>query len=81
MAILPNLQAELERLQAENAALKAQASAKLTLKVSVKGALSIYGMGKWPTTLYRSQMETLLDNAPLIRDFIDRNAAALSVKA
>jgi hypothetical protein len=81
MAILPNLQQELDALRAENAALKAQASAKLTLKVSEKGCLSIYGMGKWPISLYRGQIETILDNAPLIRAFIDRNAASLSVKA
>jgi hypothetical protein len=78
-----DMKAELERLQAENAALKAAQAAKqvFKLKVSEKGAISIYGMSRtFPVTLYRGQMERLLDNAPQIRAFIAENASKLSVK-
>lgn len=53
----------------------------LTLKVSEKGAVSIYGMGRFPITLYRGQLERLLDHAPTIRQFIETNAGLLAVKA
>jgi hypothetical protein len=54
---------------------------RLTLKVSEKGALSLYGMGQWPVTLYRSQWERLIDFIPEIKSFIDTHAAVLTVKA
>lgn len=72
-----DMQAELERLKAENAALKARASGPLTLKVSQKGAVSVYGMGRFPVTLYKEQWERLLDMADDIRAFIEQNAAKL----
>lgn len=53
---------------------------KLSLKVSTKGAVSIYGFGKWPVTLYRDQMERLLDNADQIKAFIEANADLLHLK-
>ncbi len=59
------------------AARKAQ---KLTLKVSAKGAVSVYGMGKWPVTLYSGQWERLLESAQEIRDFIEANSDVLSSK-
>ena len=59
----------------------AQAPKALTLKVSDKGALSVYGLGRFPVTLYRGQWERLLDHAPTIRAFIAANAALLAVKA
>lgn len=68
------------QLQAQVAALKAARNGKLTLKVSKAGAVSIYGMGRWPVTLYRGQMERLLDSAEQIRAFIEANADQLSVK-
>ena len=49
------VQAELERLRAENERLKAQRKAGLTMKVSGKGALSVYGLGRFPVTLYKEQ--------------------------
>jgi hypothetical protein len=55
------VQAELERLRAENAALKARATKGVTLKVSEKGGVSVYGLGRFPVTLYREQWEKLLD--------------------
>ena len=50
-----DLKAELERLRNENAALKKGATSGVTMKVSEKGALSIYGMGRFPVTLYKEQ--------------------------
>lgn len=86
MAVLPNLAQENEALRAQLEAMQALmlAASKpkaLTMKVSEKGALSIYGLGRFPITLYRGQMERLLDHAPAIRAFIETNAALLSVKA
>ena len=54
---------------------------RLTMKVSAKGALSVYGLGRFPITLYRGQMERLLRHAPTITAFIETNAALLAVKA
>jgi hypothetical protein len=72
---------ELTALRAELARLKASQFQKLSFKVSEKGAISVYGMGRWPVTLYREQMERFLDAGPAIRKFIADNAAALSSKA
>ena len=74
-----DLKAELERLRAENAALKGGA-AKPRLKVSEKGAVSIYGMGRFPVTLYKEQWLRLLDMADEIRTFIAANDAQLKRK-
>ena len=49
------LKAELERLRTENAALKRGASSGIRMKVSEKGAVSVYGMGRFPITLYKEQ--------------------------
>ena len=55
------LKAELERLRAENAALKKGASSGIRMKVSEKGAVSVYGMGRFPVTLYKEQWLRLLE--------------------
>ena len=60
---------------------EAQKPKAITLKVSEKGALSVYGLGRFPVTLYRAQMERLLDQGDTIRAFIKANANLLSVKA
>jgi hypothetical protein len=75
-----NMQAELERLRAENQALKAKGPRGISLKVSEKGGVSVYGMGRFPVTLYREQWEKLLDMAEEIRSFIRDNADKLKVK-
>ena len=54
---------------------------KLSMKVSDKGALSVYGLGRFPVTLYRGQIERLLAHAPQIKAFIAANDTLLSVKA
>ena len=74
------MKAELEKLRAENAALKKGTAKGLSLKVSEKGALSIYGLGRFPVTLYKEQWARLLDIAQEIRDFIKANDAQLKTK-
>ena len=63
-------QAELERLRAENERLKRQQDGGLRLKVSPKGALSVYGLGRFPVTLYKEQWTRLLAAADEIRAFL-----------
>jgi hypothetical protein len=71
------LKTELERLRNENAALKKGASSSIRLKVSEKGAVSVYGMGRFPVTLYKEQWLKLLDMSDDIRAFIAVNEAQL----
>jgi hypothetical protein len=75
-----SLRAELERLRNENAALKKGAAAGITMKVSEKGAVSIYGMGRFPVTLYKEQWLKLLDMSDDIRKFIAANDGKLKTK-
>ena len=74
------LKQELERLRSENAALKKGAATGITMKVSEKGGLSVYGMGRFPVTLYKEQWLKLLDMSADIRAFIAANDAALKSK-
>jgi hypothetical protein len=77
------LEAKLAAMEAENNALKAkqQARQQISFKVSEKGAVSIYGLNaRFPVTLYRGQMERLLDKAPEIRAFIAANSSRLATK-
>jgi len=75
-----DLLAQIERLKAENESLKKPARGQLSLKVSEKGALSVYGMGRFPVTLYREQWEKLLSMSDQIKEFIAQNDAALKKK-
>ncbi len=75
-----DLKAELERLRNENAALKKGAAAGITMKVSEKGAVSVYGMGRFPVTLYKEQWLKLLDISDDIRTFIAANEGKLKTK-
>ncbi len=75
-----DLKAELERLRKENEALKKEASSSIRMKVSEKGAVSIYGMGRFPVTLYKEQWLRLLDMSADIRAFIAANEARLKTK-
>jgi hypothetical protein len=74
-----DLERELERLRKENEALKKGSSAGV-LKVSPKGGVSVYGMGKYPVTLYKEQWIKLLNMADEIRAFIAENEAKLKTK-
>ena len=71
---------ELERLRAENAALKKTSAKGVSMKVSEKGGLSIYGLGRFPITLYKEQWVKLLDMAEDIRAFLRANDAQLKSK-
>ena len=74
------MQAELERLRAENAQLKHKDKDSFTLKVSEKGAVSLYGMGRFPVTLYKEQWLRVLASAPQIEAFIHENESRLKTK-
>jgi hypothetical protein len=75
-----DLKDELERLRKENAALKKGAPGNVRMKVSEKGGLSVYGMGRFPVTLYKEQWLKLLDMADDIRAFIAANESTLKEK-
>ena len=74
------MKAELERLRAENTALKNRGSKGVSLKVSEKGGVSVYGLGRFPVTLYKEQWGKLLDMADDIRGFIKENEPKLKAK-
>jgi hypothetical protein len=74
------LKAELERLKAENAQLKNKKTAGLSFKVSEKGAVSLYGMGRFPVTLYKEQWLRILASAAEIEAFIRENDSKLKTK-
>lgn len=82
---MATLMAELTAAKAENAKLKAKAGARavrgMSLRVSEKGALSVYGLGRFPQTLYREQWEKLLSISDEIKAFIAANDATLVAKA
>lgn len=73
--------AELKRLREENAALKQQGPRgerkPLVFKVSQKRAVSVYGLGRWPVTLYAGQWLWLIQHMEKIAEFIERNRSAL----
>jgi len=75
-----DLRVELERLRAENAALKKGAARGVSLKVSEKGGLSVYGLGRFPVTLYKEQWIKLLDMSDDIRAFLKTHDAELKSK-
>ncbi len=80
MATEDELKAELEKLKAENAALKARSGRGVSMKVSEKGAVSVYGLGRFPVTLYQEQWLKLLDLAEDIRAFIREHEGQLKKK-
>jgi hypothetical protein len=75
---------KLARLEAENRALREQAEERkpgqLRLKVSEKGGLSVYGLGRFPVTLYKEQWTRLLDNVEEIKKFLQENDHQLKAK-
>ena len=71
------------RLESENKALREQVERKpgqLRLKVSEKGGLSVYGLGRFPVTLYKEQWVRLLDHADEIKSFLKENDQQLKAK-
>jgi hypothetical protein len=79
MANDEDLKTENERLRAEIENLK-RPRGQMSLKVSEKGALSVYGLGRFPVTLYREQWEKLLGMTDEIRSFIEQNDHLLKKK-
>ena len=75
-----DVQAELARLRAENEALKQKRGGSTSMKVSEKGAVSVYGLGRFPVTLYQEQWVKLLSLSDDIKQFIEENRAQLKVK-
>jgi len=75
-----DMKAELERLRAENERLKSQRGRGISLKVSEKGGVSVYGLGRFPVTLYKEQWAKLLGMADDIRTFIADHDAELKTK-
>ena len=75
-----DIQAELARLRAENEALRHRRSASISIKVSEKGAVSVYGLGRFPVTPYQEQWQKLLGLADDIRNFIEENQGRLKNK-
>lgn len=75
-----DLKAELERLRKENEALKSRGAKGVSLKVSEKGGVSVYGLGRFPVTLYKEQWTRLLDMSDDIRNFIKENDSKLKAK-
>jgi hypothetical protein len=74
------LQAELERLRLENERLKMQRAGGISFRVSEKGAVSVYGLGRFPVTLYKEQWLRLLDVADELRGFIATHEAELKTR-
>ena len=75
-----DLKAELERLKAENEALKAKTTRATSIRVSEKGGVSVYGLGRFPVTLYKEQWLKLLEMAEELKGFIAENEGKLKTK-
>ena len=75
-----DVQAELARLRSENEALRQRRNAAVSMKVSEKGAVSVYGLGRFPVTLYQEQWQKLLGLSDDIKTFIEENKSRLKVK-
>jgi len=75
-----DLKAEIERLRAENERLKTKNAVRLSLKVSEKGAVSLYGIGRFPVTLYKEQWAKIIGMAKEIEEFLRENERLLKTK-
>ena len=75
-----DLKAEIQRLREENERLKSVRGRSVSLKVSEKGGVSVYGLGRFPVTLYKEQWSKLLATADEIRAFIKEHDSELKAK-
>jgi hypothetical protein len=75
-----DLRAELERMKKEDESLKKTGAKGVSLKVSEKGGLSVYGLGRFPITLYKEQWTKLLDLSDDIRAFLKAHDSELKAK-
>lgn len=80
MQTAEDLKKEIERLQAENSVLKQEKTREITMKVGEKGGLSVYGLGRFPVTLYKEQWFKLLEKSDTIKKFIQENDGLLKSK-
>ncbi len=74
------LKAEIEKLKAENEKLKKPSRGTISMKVSEKGGLSVYGLGRFPVTLYKEQWSKLLAVSDSILEFIEQHQDQLKTK-
>ena len=74
------LQRELERLRTENAALKSRRQREIRLQVSQKGAVSLYGLRRFPVTFYLEEWNQILDRSGEIRAFLKKHESELKTK-
>ena len=74
------IEQKIARLEAENSALKTKKVVPITMKIGEKGGVSVYGLGRFPTSLYKEQWIRLLDKADDIRAFIAANEKRLATK-
>lgn len=75
------IMAQIEKLKAEAKAAKPKAERTISFKVTAKGGVSVYGLGKFPVTLYKTQWEKLMASSDALKAFLTVNDASLSVKA
>lgn len=68
----------IKELEAQLAQEKAKNKREMTLKVSEKGAVQINGIRRFPITLYKSEMNKILDNAGMIMEFMRENDELLA---
>jgi len=80
MSDVEQMKAELEKLMQENEELKQKSARATSIKVSEKGGVSVYGLGRFPVTLYKEQWLKLLDMANEIHAFIKANDSKLKTK-
>jgi hypothetical protein len=71
------LKAELEKVKSQKDKVR---TGELSFKVSEKGAVSVYGLGRFPVTLYQEQWTRLLGVAEDLKQFIVENSSKLKVK-
>lgn len=74
------MQSEIDRLRAENDKLRSAGANELRIKVSEKGAVSVYGLGRFPVTLYKEQWQKILGMADELKEFIEANDHLLKAK-
>ena len=73
-----------DELKARLAELEKQGGARRTgqldFRVGEKGGVSVYGLGRFPVTLYYEQWNRLLEAAPKLREFLEENKSKLKLK-
>ncbi len=76
-----DMKAELERLRAENEALKSQSKRSIRLQVSQKGGVSLYGIRRFPVTFYKEEWDRILSMKDDIESFMAEHEGELKTKS